>query len=86
MIRSVPSVCIATHDIDSGSDMIIDLLHRGVPVLLLDARERWPLIDYETMPTTTLAKKTKSLLDPRVKLAQKLERQSSSSLPGDETR
>ena len=79
MIRKVPSVCISTHHCEAGTETLVDLLERGVPVLLLDSRERWPLVDYDWQPSTTYAAKTKSLKDPRAKQAEFIERLSSSA-------
>ena len=45
MIRAVPTVCISTQLPDMELTDLVDLVYRGVPVLLLDARERWPLLD-----------------------------------------
>ena len=47
MIANVPCVVIASQNSAFGSSLpaIADLLHRGIPTLLLDLRERWPLFD-----------------------------------------
>ena len=64
MIRSVPSVCVVTHGDDAGLPTYVDLLQRGVPILFLDARERWPLLTGTDEATTMYAKESKCLQNP----------------------
>jgi hypothetical protein len=66
MIKTVPTVCVVTQYPDFDLHEFSDLLARNVPVLFLDARERWPLLkrDGSYKPMTELAKLSNSMDDP----------------------
>jgi hypothetical protein len=75
MTRKLPSIVIQAQRCDGGIQQLGDIVRRNIPLLLLDSRERWPLITPEENslncrnPVTALAKELGSL-EPPVELKE----------------
>jgi hypothetical protein len=69
-VQKLPSIVIQAQAIDAGVTTLADICRRKIPLLLLDSRERWPLLTPEenpelcANPVTALAKEVLALQVP----------------------
>jgi hypothetical protein len=64
LMQKLPSIVIQAQTADIGVGTLADIVRRKIPLLLLDSRERWPLVSSDKNPCTTLAEDLRALKPP----------------------
>ena len=71
LVQKLPSIVIQAQSIDANVKTLADICRRKIPLLLLDSRERWPLLTPEenpglcANPVTALAQELSALQVPK---------------------
>ena len=78
-VSHLPSIVIQSHNAEHATTELADIIRRKIPLLVLDARERWPLLTPDENPSqcanpcTLLAQSTGACKPPELKEGEKLD-------------